>query len=387
MPESAPLLREDGGGRDRLWLGTLGALVALRCLIPLAALAFSGHALPGLPAYRYQPLNGDSFVYYADAREFIASFLRVSRPLFLFAALLVAAAIVIGVICWRRQPQRRAFAILVPAAAVSAALTLPIHQMQIEGGGTIGWPMLWAIPLFPIRALGFDPRPDIAFGFGLALLLAAMAIAVVGTAYVGLYATGRRSVGLIAAALLTVETENIARFGFGAKAFGLSLIETALLVSHHEISGEAIAQLLGKAKAIVDQPVELLDDVQTAVEELSTRWPLVLITKGDLVHQEAKVMASGLAEHFRGVEIVNHKDVVTYRRILDRYGARAEEIVMVGNSVQSDILPVLEIGGHAVLVPHEHGWAYEHAEVPVHNRLRVVERFADVLDSLLGWKH
>ena len=173
-------------------------------MIPLVTLAFSGHALPGLPAYRYQPLNGDSFVYYAAAREFIASFLRVSKPLMLVAVVLVVAGFVIGVRCWRGEPQRRALAVLLPAAALSLALTLPIHEMRIQGGGTIGWSMLLAIPLLPIRAVGLDPNPDVAFVFGLAFSLVAIAVSVVATAYVGLYATGRRSVGLVASALLTV---------------------------------------------------------------------------------------------------------------------------------------------------------------------------------------
>lgn len=166
-------------------------------------LAFSGHALPGLPSYRYQPLNGDSFVYYAAARELIASFLRVSRPILLLAVLLVAGAFLIGVRCWRGDPQRRTLAILLPAAALALALTLPIHEMRIQGGGTIGWSMLLAVPLLPIRVAGLNPGPDVAFAFGLAFSVLANAVAVVATAYVGLYATGRRSVGLIAATLLT----------------------------------------------------------------------------------------------------------------------------------------------------------------------------------------
>jgi len=179
----------------------LGVLVGVRVAVPLVTLAFSGHGLPGLPAYRYQPLNGDSFIYYAGARELIASFLRVSKPLVVVAVIVVVAAFVVGVRLWPRRP---ALAILLPAGAVSLALTLPISKMRIEGGGTIGWSLLWAIPLFPIRAVGLDPGPNVAFAVGLALMLVAVAVAVVATAYVGLYATGRRSVGLIAAALLSV---------------------------------------------------------------------------------------------------------------------------------------------------------------------------------------
>ena len=188
---------------ERRWRRALALLVGVRVAVPIVTLAFSGHSLPGLPAYRYQPLNGDSFVYYAAAREFIASFLRVGPLVLLLAVVVVAAACVFGIHCWRREPQRRAAAILVPAAAISLALTLPIHEMRIQGGGTIGWSMLLAVPLLPIRAVGLNPGPDVAFAFGLAFSILAIAVAVVATAYVGLYATGRRSVGLIGAAFLS----------------------------------------------------------------------------------------------------------------------------------------------------------------------------------------
>ncbi len=182
----------------------------------------------------------------------------------------------------------------------------------------------------------------------------------------------------VAERLLEVERANIPLYGFGAKAFVLSMIETAIDVSHDTIPMRAVHELLALGKGILARPVEFLDDVVEVVEALAGRWPLVLVTKGDLVHQEAKVMTSGIAHHFRSVEVVAEKDVDTYRRTAQRLGVAAHEIVMVGNSVRSDILPVLEIGGHAVFVPHEHGWALEHAELPDHPRLRRAERFMDV---------
>lgn len=203
MLGSLQLRSRDRDERERRWLVTLALLSGVRLAIPLLTLGFTGHSLPGLPAYRYQPLNGDSFGYYAATREFIASFLRVNRPLLLSAVLLVIGAIVIGVRLWRRSPGYRAIAVLLPAGAIMVAATLPVHKMHILGAGTIGWPLLWAIPMIPIRAVGLGPTPDIAFVFGLALTLVALTVTVVGTAYVGLYATGRRSVGLIAAALFT----------------------------------------------------------------------------------------------------------------------------------------------------------------------------------------
>ncbi len=204
MPRTSPPGSESFGDRRRQWWVVLGLLVGVRVAIPLLRLAFSGHALPGLPAYRYQPLNGDSFGFYSATREFIASIARVSRPLLLVAVLLAVGATVIGVRLWRRSPELRWIAILVPAAAISVAATLPIHRMHPPGAAVFGWPLLWAIPMIPIRAVGLDPTPDVAFVIGLVLTLAALAVAVVATAYVGLYATGRRSVGLTAAALFAV---------------------------------------------------------------------------------------------------------------------------------------------------------------------------------------
>jgi len=188
---------------ERPWRAAIVALVAVRVAIPLVTLAFSGHALPGLPAYRYQPLNGDSFGFYSATREFIASIARVDRPLLLLAAALVVGATVIGVRLWRRSPGRRWIAVLLPSAALSLAVTLPIRQMHPPGAAVFGWPLLWSIPMIPIRAVGLEPTPDVAFVIGLALTLVALAITVVATAYVGLYASGRRSVGLLAAAMFT----------------------------------------------------------------------------------------------------------------------------------------------------------------------------------------
>ena len=188
--------------RERRWWIVLGAVVAVRLAIPLVTLAFSGHALPGLPAYRYRPLNGDSYGFYSATREFIASIGRVGKPLLFLALVAVVAAFVLAVRLWRRgTPSRRVAAVLLPSAVVSLALTLPINQMEPPGAAVFGWPLLWAIPMIPIRAAGLGPSPDTAFVVGLVLTLAALAVAVVATAYVGRYATRRRSIGLVAAGL------------------------------------------------------------------------------------------------------------------------------------------------------------------------------------------
>ena len=178
--------------------------------------------------------------------------------------------------------------------------------------------------------------------------------------------------------LLHTERSNIALYGFGAKAFVLSMLETALVVSEHEIGQGAVSEIIELGKSILAQPVEFIEDVEMVVHELAQRWPIVIVTKGDLIHQEAKIMQSGLAHLFLGIEVVAEKNTTTYNRVCDRYGAAPTDIVMVGNSVKSDILPVLELGGFAVHVPYEHAWAFELADLPDHPRVRTADSFANV---------
>jgi putative hydrolase of the HAD superfamily len=178
--------------------------------------------------------------------------------------------------------------------------------------------------------------------------------------------------------LLATERSNLDHYGYGAKAFALSMIETALDVTEHKVSGSVVAELLALGKQILAQPVELLDGVHDTLPRLAEIAPLVLITKGDLIHQDAKVAGSGLGDYFSGIEIVSEKDVASYAQVLARYGADPRRFVMVGNAVRSDVLPVLDLGGAAVYVPIEHGWAHEHAELPDGARWREAEGFRHV---------
>ncbi len=162
--------------------------------------------------------------------------------------------------------------------------------------------------------------------------------------------------------LLATETRNLELFGYGIKGFTLSMIETAIEVTDGAIPAGAIQVLLNLGKEMLCHPVELLDGVAEVVEQLHGTYRLVVITKGDLLHQESKVAASGLAERFDAVEVVSEKDPATYRRILDRHGIDPARFVMVGNSVRSDIVPVLAIGGRAVHIPYVVTWGHEHAE-------------------------
>lgn len=162
--------------------------------------------------------------------------------------------------------------------------------------------------------------------------------------------------------LLAVERRNLPLFGYGVKAFTLSLIETAIELTDGRIPGRDLQAVLDLGKVLMDHPVELLDGVREAIDALTDSYRVMVITKGDLLHQETKVARSDLAELLWRVEIVSEKDEATYRRILDRHAIDPATFVMVGNSVRSDVLPVLAIGGRAVHVPYAVTWALEHVE-------------------------
>ncbi len=187
----------------------------------------------------------------------------------------------------------------------------------------------------------------------------------------------------ISAALLETERRNLKIFGYGAKGFTLSMIETAIGLTGGEVDGRRIEQIVSFGKELLDHPVELLDGVAKALEDLSTGHRLALITKGDLFHQESKIAASGLAEIFERVEIVTEKDADTYGRVLNAAGVEPTGFCMIGNSLRSDISPVLELGGAGVHVPYHVTWVMEHAEVDdAHPRLRRVESITDAPEAV-----
>jgi putative hydrolase of the HAD superfamily len=162
--------------------------------------------------------------------------------------------------------------------------------------------------------------------------------------------------------LVRRERANLGLFGFGVKGFVLSMIETAIEVTEGRVDAAVIGTLIDRGKEMLAHPVDLLDGVAETVAVLAERYRLVLVTKGDLIHQEQKVARSGLADYFDAVEIVSEKDAATYARLLFRQRVDPARFVMVGNSVRSDVLPVLAIGGRAVHVPYELLWAHEHAD-------------------------
>ena len=166
----------------------------------------------------------------------------------------------------------------------------------------------------------------------------------------------------VEARLADVEMKNLGIYGYGVKAFTLSMIETAIQLTDKRIPAADIEVILGWGKRMLMEPTELLPGVEEALRELSLRYDLLLITKGDLFDQESKLARSGLADMFLGVEILSEKNVDSYRGVLKRRGIKPQEFVMVGNSLRSDVLPVLELGARAVHIPYNVTW--HHEQVP-----------------------
>ena len=170
----------------------------------------------------------------------------------------------------------------------------------------------------------------------------------------------------VRAALTAVERKNLSVYGYGVKAFGLSAVEAALTITDGAVPTAVIGELLDMIRATLTEQVRLLPHVPEVLAKVGAHYRLVLITKGDLIHQTHKVETSGLAHHFTDIEIVLEKDPGQYDRLFRKFGVPAERICMVGNSVRSDILPVMALGGTAVHVPYPLLWELEHVEHDEH---------------------
>ncbi len=159
--------------------------------------------------------------------------------------------------------------------------------------------------------------------------------------------------------LYEVEMRNLRHFGYGVKGFVLSMIETAIEITDGRIESRDVQQIIEWGREMVSGPIDLLEGVADAVEALAKEYSVILVTKGDLLDQETKLARSGLGHMFQGIEIVSDKTPDTYRKVMSRYDVRPDGFVMVGNSLRSDVLPVVEAGAHAVYVPYEMCWIHE----------------------------
>ncbi|BBU58747.1 haloacid dehalogenase [Mameliella alba] len=168
----------------------------------------------------------------------------------------------------------------------------------------------------------------------------------------------------LAERLIEAERRNIGHYGFGVKGFVLSMIETAIEVTEGRVPASVISDLMAAGRDMLALPIELLPHAQEAVEAVADTHRVLLITKGDLLHQERKLAQSGLGDLFDGVEIVSDKQPDTYARIFGALPGGAGAAMMVGNSMKSDVVPAIEAGAWGVHVPHDLAWALEHAEPP-----------------------
>ncbi len=159
--------------------------------------------------------------------------------------------------------------------------------------------------------------------------------------------------------LHAIELDNVPISGYGVKAFALSMVQAAVTATSGRVPASVIGTLVDHAHEMLMHPVELLPGVPETLAAVGHSHRLVLITKGDLVHQTRKVRTSGLEHHFEHIEVVLDKDVATYRRVLTEWGVDPATFLMVGNSVRSDILPIVELGGHGVHVPYHLTWGHE----------------------------
>ena len=188
------------------------------------------------------------------------------------------------------------------------------------------------------------------------------------------------------ARLAETEKRNLRLYGYGVKGFTLSMIETAMELTDGAVETSVIREILAAGREMLTEPVEPLPGVDHALAQLSERYRLVLITKGDLLHQEQKLAASGLGDLFAAVEIVSEKDADTYRRVFTRHGTGPAQAVMAGNSVRSDVIPAIEAGCWGALIPYPLVWAHEAANAPAdHARYVELASIADLpawIDSL-----
>lgn len=162
--------------------------------------------------------------------------------------------------------------------------------------------------------------------------------------------------------LFRIEMQNLSMYGYGAKSFMLSMIETALLVSKNKVTNTQIEKIIKLGKEQIEKPVELLDNIEKVLIELSKDFKLILATKGDLLDQERKLEKSGLSSYFHHIEVMSDKKPENYRKLIKHLDINPQDFLMIGNSLKSDVIPVLEIGGKGVHIPFHTTWIHEEVE-------------------------
>ncbi|TXE02008.1 HAD family hydrolase [Algoriphagus aquimarinus] len=185
--------------------------------------------------------------------------------------------------------------------------------------------------------------------------------------------------------LYLTEIGNLNLYGYGIKGFMLSMIQTALRISEHKISVKAIDKILEIGYEMMQKPVEILPGVEEVLAELKDDYRLVMATKGDLVDQEKKLKKSGLDHYFHHIEIMSEKKVADFAKLVQHLDVAPEEFLMMGNSLKSDVLPVLELGGHAIHIPFHTTWEHEMIQHEVvHDNFYQAEHISQVVEIIKG---
>jgi putative hydrolase of the HAD superfamily len=183
--------------------------------------------------------------------------------------------------------------------------------------------------------------------------------------------------------ILSHQVKNLPLYGFGIKAFTLSMIDSALELTNHQISGQGIQKIIDIGRDLLQKPVELLTEVEDVLKQLKGKHKLVVATKGDLKDQHRKLHDSGIGHYFHHIEVMSDKKELDYEKMLGRLDVKSENFIMIGNSLKSDVLPVLSIGGQAIHVPYHTTWEYEKIDFEIiHPNFKAVSSINQVLDLI-----
>lgn len=193
------------------------------------------------------------------------------------------------------------------------------------------------------------------------------------------FASSQEILGLI----LNHQVKNLPLYGFGIKAFTLSMIEVALKLTNHNIPGKGIEQIITIGKDLLQKPVELMPNVEEVLESLQGKYKLIVATKGDLKDQHRKLHESGIGHYFHHIEVLSDKTELDYEKMLGRLDIKAEDFLMIGNSLKSDVLPIINIGGYGIHVPYHTTWEYEKIDFEIeHENFLALNNIEEVLNIL-----
>jgi putative hydrolase of the HAD superfamily len=183
--------------------------------------------------------------------------------------------------------------------------------------------------------------------------------------------------------ILNHQVKNLPLYGFGIKAFTLSMVEAALELTNHQINGNNIEKIIAIGKDLLQKPVELLPNVTEVLEQLKGKYKLVVATKGDLKDQHRKLHDSGLGAYFHHIEVMSDKTDLDYTKMLHRLECKPQDFVMIGNSLKSDVLPVLNIGGTGIHIPYHTTWEYEKIDFEIkHENFKSIANLTELFEIL-----